>query len=128
MRISDWSSDVCSSDLSLPWAAKQVSSAFSEAAPKFRVLPRNQYAIVQAITPIPTSSGLLNPDCSALAVFVFTKDHTAATLDRIVDKTKAFNKSNAAEFYETHKDVDAKHCGEKQLGRASCRDSVCQYV
>src|SRR3546814_3476665 len=65
--------------LSLPWAAKQVSSAFSEAAPKFRVLPRNQYAIVQAITPIPTSSGLLNPDCSALAVFVFTKDHTAAT-------------------------------------------------
>src|SRR3546814_1085527 len=31
----------------------------------------------------------------------------------IVDKTKAFNKSNAAEFYETHKDVDAKYCGEK---------------
>src|SRR3546814_6155144 len=53
MRISDWSSDVCSSDL------------------------------------------------------------TAATRDRIVDKTKAFNKSNAAEFYETHKDVDAKYCGEK---------------
>ncbi|HET8882108.1 MAG TPA: efflux RND transporter permease subunit [Solimonas sp.] len=99
--------------LSLPWAAKQVNSAFSEAAPKFRVLPRNQYAIVQAITPIPTSSGLLNPDCSALAVFVFTKDHTAATLDRIVDKTKAFNKSNAAEFYETHKDVDAKYCDAK---------------
>src|SRR3546814_5377573 len=31
----------------------------------------------------------------------------------IVDKTKVFNKSNAAEFYETHKDVDAKYCGEK---------------
>ena len=103
--------------LSLPWAAKQVNSAFSEAAPKFRVLPRNQYAIVQAITPIPTSSGLLNPDCSALAVFVFTKDHTAATLDRIVEKTKAFNKSNAAEFYETHKDVDAKYCDAKLEAR-----------
>jgi predicted RND superfamily exporter protein len=99
--------------LSLPWAAKQVSSAFAEASPKFRVLPRNQYAIVQAITPIPASSGLLSPDCSALAVFVFTKDHTAATLDRIVEKTKAFNNSNAAEFYETHKDVDAKYCGAK---------------
>src|SRR3546814_19240313 len=42
--------------LSLPWAAKQVRSAFSEAAPKFRVLPRHQYAIVQAITPIPNRS------------------------------------------------------------------------
>lgn len=103
--------------LSLPWAAKQVNSAFSEAAPKFRVLPRNQYTIVQAITPIPTSSGLLNQDCSALAVFVFTKDHTAATLDRIVEKTKDFNKSNAAEFYETHKDVDAKYCEAKLEAR-----------
>ncbi|WP_020649531.1 efflux RND transporter permease subunit [Solimonas variicoloris] len=103
--------------LSLPWAAKQVNSAFSEAAPKFRVLPRNQYAIVQAITPIPTSSGLLSPDCSALAVFVFTKDHTAATLERIVDKTKAFNTSNAAEFFETHKDVDAKYCDAKLEAR-----------
>ncbi|NGY05266.1 efflux RND transporter permease subunit [Solimonas terrae] len=109
--------------LSLPWAAKQVNSAFSEAAPKFRVLPRNQYAIVQAITPIPTSSGLLNPDCSALAVFVFTKDHTAATLERIVDKTKAFNKSNAAEFYETHKDVDAKYCGDKMDARREVGDT-----
>src|SRR3546814_20009399 len=97
--------------LSLPWAAKQVSSAFSEAAPKFRVLPRNQYAIVQAITPIPTSSGLLNPDCSALAVFVFTKDHTAATLDRIVDQTKAFNKSNAAEAYKAEERRVGKECG-----------------
>ncbi|NKF21399.1 efflux RND transporter permease subunit [Solimonas marina] len=99
--------------MSLPWAAKQVASAFSEGAPKFRVLPRNRYAIVQAITPIPASSGLLNSDCSALAVLVFTKDHTAATLDRIVEKTKDFNKTNAAEFYETHKDVNAKYCDAK---------------
>ncbi|WP_028080519.1 efflux RND transporter permease subunit [Solimonas soli] len=103
--------------MSLPWAAKQANSAFSEGSPKFRVLPRNQYTMVQAITPIPTSTGLLNQDCSALAVFVFTKDHTAATLERIVDKTKAFNQSNAAEFYETHKDVDAKYCGDKLEAR-----------
>ncbi|MFT4048153.1 MAG: hypothetical protein QM661_15865 [Solimonas sp.] len=99
--------------MSLPWAAKQANSAFSEGSPKFRVLPRNQYTMVQAITPIPTSTGLLNQNCSALAVFIFTKDHTAATLERIVDKTKAFNKSNAAEFYDTHKDVDAQYCDAK---------------
>ncbi|MGH8539990.1 MAG: efflux RND transporter permease subunit, partial [Stenotrophobium sp.] len=101
------------STLSLPQMGKIVNSAFSEASPKFFVLPRNKYAIVQAITPIPTSSGLLNPDCSALAVFVFTKDHKASTIERIVDGVTSFNKSNGAEFYETHKDVDAAYCGDK---------------
>ncbi|HVT36024.1 MAG TPA: MMPL family transporter [Nevskiaceae bacterium] len=105
------------STISLPWAAKQVNTAFSEAAPKFKVLPRNQYTMVQAITPLPTSSGLLNPDCSALAVFVFTKDHRAATLERIVDTVKQYNKDNAAEYYETHKDVNAEYCASKVQAR-----------
>ncbi|MGH8460217.1 MAG: efflux RND transporter permease subunit [Stenotrophobium sp.] len=101
------------SALSLPQMGKIVNSAFSEASPKYFVLPRNKYAIVQAITPIPTSSGLLNPDCSALAVFVFTKDHTAATIERIVNKVNAFNMSNGVEYFKTHPDVDAKYCGDK---------------
>jgi predicted RND superfamily exporter protein len=99
--------------LSLPWAARQVNAAFSEATPKFKVLPRNQYTMVQAITPIPTSSGLLNSNCSALAVFVFTQNHRASTLERIVHEVNAFNKENAAEFYEVNKDVNAKYCEEK---------------
>ena len=60
------------STISLPWAARQVNMAFSEAAPKFKVLPQNQFTMVQAITPIPTSSGLLNSNCSAMAVFIST--------------------------------------------------------
>ncbi|PPE74723.1 hypothetical protein C3942_08170 [Solimonas fluminis] len=99
--------------LSLPWAARQVNAAFSEATPKFKVLPRNQYTMVQAITPIPTSSGLLNSNCSALAVFVFTQNHRAATLERIVHEVNAFNTENAAEFYEVNKDVNAQYCAEK---------------
>ncbi|MGH8429560.1 MAG: efflux RND transporter permease subunit, partial [Solimonas sp.] len=70
--------------ISLPWAAKQVNTAFNEASPKHKILPRNQYTLVQAITPIPTSSGLLNSNCSALALFVFTQNHKASTLERIV--------------------------------------------
>lgn len=103
--------------LSLPWAAKQVNAAFSEGMPKFRVLPRNQYALVQATTPIPASSGLLSPDCSALAIFVFTQDHTAATLKRIVDRTNDFNASNAAEYFAVHPEVDAKYCEAKTAAR-----------
>lgn len=105
------------STISLPWAARQVNTAFSEASPKFKVLPRNQFTMVQAITPIPTSSGLLSPNCSAMAVFVFTRDHTASTLERIVDEVNRYNADNKAEFYETNTDVDAAYCDEKQAAR-----------
>lgn len=101
------------SSISLPWAAKQVNSAFSEGAPKFRVLPRNQYVMVQAITPIPTSSGLLNPDCSAMVVMVFTKDHKAATLTRIEQEIESFNKENAAEFFDLPRDSNPEYCAAK---------------
>jgi hypothetical protein len=105
------------STISLPWAAKKVNAAFSEANPKWKVLPRNRYTMVQAITPIPTSSGLLNPDCSALAMLVFTSDHRANTIKRIEEATVKFNAANAAEFFETHPDVDARYCDDKLIAR-----------
>jgi hypothetical protein len=105
------------STLSLPWAARKVNAAFSEASPKWKILPRNRYTMVQAITPIPTSSGMLNPDCSALAVFVFTSDHRAGTIKGIEQATVRFNAANAAEFFETHSDVDAAYCDQKTAVR-----------
>ena len=80
-----------SSTISLPQVAKIVNGQFNEGTPKFQVLPRNQFVMVQAITPIPTSSGLLNPDCSAMAVLIFTEDHRAETISRIVNRVKDFN-------------------------------------
>lgn len=53
---------------SLPSLARTINRLFSEGSPKFAVLPRNQYTMVQAITPVPTSSRLLNADCSTLWV------------------------------------------------------------
>lgn len=105
------------STISLPWAARQVNLAFSEASPKYKVLPRNQYTMVQAITPIPTSSGLLSANCSAMAVMVFTRDHKASTLERIVHEVGVFNEENAAEFYEVHDDVNAQYCADKLTAR-----------
>ncbi|WP_420468103.1 efflux RND transporter permease subunit [Panacagrimonas sp.] len=105
------------SSLSLPQVAKTVNSAFSEANPRFKVLPRNQYTMVQSITPIPTSSGLLNPNCSAMAVFVFMRDHKATTIERVVDATKDFNRTNGAAFFETHTNVDAAYCEDKLAAR-----------
>lgn len=109
--------------MSLPWAAKQVNSAFSEGAPKFRVLPRNQYVMVQSITPIPTSSGVLNPNCSAMAVFMFTTDHKAETLDRLTDKVKAFNASNAEAWFKQNSVTDPAYCADKLAARRLLGDS-----
>jgi len=119
------------STISLPWAARQVNLAFSEASPKYKVLPRNQYTMVQAITPIPTSSGLLSANCSAMAVFVFTRDHKASTLHRLVEEVGRFNEENSAEFYDVHKDVDAAYCADKLQARrdlGAAKVSLQRYV
>ncbi len=119
------------STISLPWAARQVNMAFSEAAPKFKVLPQNQFTMVQAITPIPTSSGLLNSNCSAMAVFIFTKDHKASTLERIVSEVGRYNAENSAEFYETNTEVNAEYCGTKADARravGNARVSLQKYT
>ncbi|HUR42151.1 MAG TPA: MMPL family transporter [Verrucomicrobiae bacterium] len=105
------------STISLPWAARKVNAAFSEANPKWKILPRNRYTMVQSITPIPTSSGMLNPDCSAMALFVFTSDHRATTIQGIEAATRAFNEANAKEFFETRTDVDAAYCADKTAKR-----------
>jgi uncharacterized protein len=105
------------STLSLPWAAKKVNAAFSEANPKWKILPRNRFTMVQAITPVPTSSGFLNPDCSAMAILVFTSDHRAQTIHGIEEAVNRFNAANAAEYFETHTDVDAAYCEAKTTAR-----------
>lgn len=80
-----------SSTISLAQVAKIVNMGWSEGSLSWRVLPRNQFVMVQAINPIDTSSGLFNSDCSAMPVFIFTKDHKAETISVIVDAVKEFD-------------------------------------
>ena len=103
--------------ISLPQVAKIINAGWNEGSLAWRVLPRNRYVIVQAITPVDTSSGLLNPDCSAMPVLIFTKDHKATTIHTITDAVKAFNVSNRAAFYEEHPDVSEDYCAEKSAKR-----------
>lgn len=106
--------DGVASTISLPEVARQVNAAFSEANPMYHVLPRNRFTMVQAITPVPTSSGLLNPDCSAMAVLIFTEDHKATTIDRVVGAVEQFNADNAATYFEVAEhDVDAEYCADR---------------
>ena len=101
------------STLSLPELSRLVYSIFVEGSPKFYVLAHNKDALGQAIKPITPPTGMLNESCSAMPIWTFLGDHRAVTINRVVDEVEGFNKSNSADFFETHKDVDAKYCDAK---------------
>ncbi|GAA6183339.1 MULTISPECIES: efflux RND transporter permease subunit [Alteromonadaceae] len=84
------------STVSLPSVAKLVNAGYNEGNPKWRVIPRNQQTLVQAIAQIPTSSGLLNTNCSVMPIILFMEDHKAETIKRVVDAVKVFRQD-----YET---------------------------
>src|SRR3546814_5435417 len=88
MRISDWSSDVCSSDLA-------TQSTFGT-LPDGRAVP----AVM-----------LSNANGVSATVIAY-----GATLQSVILPDKDGNKADVALGYDN------------QIGRASCRESVCQYV
>ncbi|MCP3126938.1 RND family transporter [Shewanella sp. KJ2020] len=77
------------STVSLASVAKKVNAGFNEGNPRWEVLPRTTASLVQAIGQIPTTSGLLNGDCSVMPVYLFMKDHKAETIETVVTKVKA---------------------------------------
>lgn len=80
--------------VSLPVVAKGINAGFSEGSLKWRVLPRNQQALAQAVSPIETATGLLNSDGSVMPIMVFLADHKAETLAAVTAATKDFAAAN----------------------------------
>ena len=76
--------------ISLPGMGKMVNAGFNEGNIKWRALPRDAQVMAQAVTPIDTATGLLNPDCSAMQVLVNTTDQQGETIARLVAEVKAF--------------------------------------
>ena len=83
--------------IGLPGIAKVINAGWSEGALKWRVLPRNRQVLVEAVQYIPTSSGLLNSDCSVMPVMIFTADHKAETITHVVDTIKSYQAENGTE-------------------------------
>ena len=81
----------------LAGTARSINAGWNEGNLKWRTLPRNQYLLVQSVSPVPTTSGLLNLDCSVMPVSVYAVDHKAATIDRIVEAAKEFSAANTNE-------------------------------
>tara|TARA_B100000482_G_scaffold109135_1_gene78787 strand:- start:8234 stop:9721 length:1488 start_codon:yes stop_codon:yes gene_type:complete len=78
------------SAVSLASVAKIVNAGYNEGNVKWQVLPRNQQTLVQAISRVPTSSGLLNGDCSVMPIILFMEDHKAETISRVVEAVKDY--------------------------------------
>lgn len=79
------------STASLASIAKRVNAGFNEGNPKWQVLPRTTASLVQAVGQIPTTSGLLNGDCSVMPVYLFLTDHKAETIELVIDKVKTLS-------------------------------------
>ena len=86
--------DGVQSVISLSTLARLYNAGWNEGNPKWQVLPRNQQVLVQAVSPVDTATGLLNEDCSAMPVLIFTSDHKAKTIARIVEGVKDFEINN----------------------------------
>ncbi|NNF66413.1 MAG: MMPL family transporter [Gammaproteobacteria bacterium] len=76
--------------ITLPMVAKIVNSGWNEGTLKWRVLSRVTDNLVQSSQSVDTSSGLLNSDCSVMPVMMFSEDHKAETISRIVAAVKDY--------------------------------------
>jgi uncharacterized protein len=77
--------------------AKIITSGWNEGSLKWRALPRNESTMAQAVTYIDTSTGLLNSDCSVMPVYIYTIDHKAETIDRVVAAVKDYQSRHGSE-------------------------------
>ena len=83
--------------VALPGLAKVINAGWNEGSLKWRALSRNRDVLAQAVTPVDTASGLLNSDCSAMQVLVFTRDHQGTTIAHIVREIRKFARDNDSE-------------------------------
>ena len=86
MRNVDGVQDV----IALPQVLKVVTAGWNEGYPKWRVLSRNPQVLVQAGARIETSTGLLDEECSAMPLMMFTADHKAETIERVIAEVKSY--------------------------------------
>jgi predicted RND superfamily exporter protein len=110
--------------MSLPMAAKLVNAGWNDGSIRWRVLPRDRDTLRQATQSFETDSGLLNADCSAIPVTVFTRDHQSSTIDRVVAETKQFRKENHAYDPNFAKTRDAAIKAAQDKGEEYSTDQV----
>jgi len=78
----------------LPEVARMIYSIILEGNLKWRVLPKEQTALVMATSYVPAETGLLNKDCTLLPIAIYLDDHRAQTIAGVAAAAKAFASAN----------------------------------
>src|SRR3546814_19127434 len=126
MRISDWSSDVCSSDLlvtAINWQGARAAGRFQIVTLAIKLIP-----LVTIVVLIPIAFGRGEP----VAITPFPAEGpslTAVSGSAILTlwALLGFESASVAADKVENPTVTIPRATIK-IGRASCRDSVCQYV
>lgn len=78
--------------LSLLELAKLANSGLNEGRLDAEWLPKAPTSLAQTTALVPTTTGFLNDTCSAIALFIFTTDHKAPTIQALTDAVKHYKK------------------------------------
>jgi len=88
------------SAVSLPGVSKIANAGWNEGALGWRMIPRSTSSMSQAISYIPKTTGLRNQDCSIMPIYLFTEDHKAETISRIVSAAKEYRQEHPSDKVE----------------------------
>ncbi|NKI36507.1 RND family transporter [Wenzhouxiangella sp. XN79A] len=110
--------------ISLPMAAKIINAGWNEGNLRWKVLPRNVFIMRQNLQNIETDSGLLNRDCSAMPIMIFTEDHKAETIARVVQRVKELRAEFAVDGLEFHGSGEVVE-GLLEQDAPVCEEDVC---
>jgi predicted RND superfamily exporter protein len=83
------------STLALTDLAKTITAGWNEGSLKWRTLPRNPQTLAQSVSPVETSTGLLNNDGSVIPVMIYLKDHKAETIRHVIAAVKDFRANDS---------------------------------
>jgi predicted RND superfamily exporter protein len=95
--------------ITLPMVVKVINAGWNEGNIRWRILPRDNYLLRQALSNIETDTGLLNRDCDAMPILVFTADHRAETIARVVARVKELREEmniTAVDFRMEHEALE----------------------
>ncbi len=76
--------------VSLAKYLRYANAGWNEGSPFWRVLPTNQPSIASCFLGISSASGLMNADVSVMPIYLFTRDHKAETITRIVAAARQY--------------------------------------
>ncbi len=106
--------------VSLPMVAKIANAGWNEGSLRWKVLPRNEFIMRQNVQGIDTDTGLRNEDCSAMPIMVFTEDHKAETITRVVQRVRELREEIFVE------ELDFQPAGEVMRDLVEQEGDVCE--